>query len=62
MTKHTKSIDFLGWGNKDKCTYDIGVHRIEVYVDEYLIQSKEFTVDLAPSEKLEIELKRQKVK
>lgn len=58
LTKHTKSIDFLGWGNKDKCTYDIGVHRIEVYVDEYLIQSKEFTVDLAPSEKLEIELKK----
>jgi hypothetical protein len=58
LTKHTKTIDFLGWGNKDKCTYDIGEHRIEVYVDEYLIHSKEFTVDLAPSEKLEIELKK----
>lgn len=58
LTKLTKSIDFLGWGNKDKCTYDIGEHRIEVYVDEYLIHSKSFVVDLAPSEKLEIELKK----
>jgi len=54
----TKSIDLLGWGNGDKCTYEIGKHRIEVYVDEYMIHSKDFIVDLAPSEKLEIELKK----
>jgi hypothetical protein len=52
-----KSIKLLGWGNSDKCIYDIGKHRIEVYVDEYMIHSKDFVVDLAPSEKLEIELK-----
>lgn len=62
LTKHTKTIDFLGWGNKDKCTYDIGEHRIEVYVDEYLIHTKSFVVDLAPSEKLEIELKKAEAK
>lgn len=50
-------INLLGWGNADKCIYEIGKHRIEVYVDEYLIHSKDFVVDLAPSEKLEIELK-----
>ena len=54
----TKSINLLGWGNTDKCTYDIGEHHIEVYVDDYLIYSKNFVVDLAPSEKLEIELKK----
>lgn len=54
----TKSINITGWGNKDKCTFDIGEHRIEVYVDEYLIHSKNFVVDFAPSEKLEIELKK----
>lgn len=53
----TKSINISGWGNSDECTYDIGENHIEVYVDEYLIHSKEFFVDLAPSEKFEIELK-----
>ncbi len=54
---HTKSIDFSGWGNADKCVYKIGKQRIEVYVDEYMIYSKDFVVDLSPLEKLEIELK-----
>lgn len=55
---NTKSIDFSGWGNKDSCVYSLGKQRIEVYVDEYMIHSKDFVVDLAPSEKLEIELKK----
>jgi hypothetical protein len=58
LNLRTKSINFLGYGSKDKCIYGIGKHRIEVYVDDYMIHSKEFVVDLAPSEKLEIELKR----
>jgi len=58
LNLHTRSINLSGWGNADKCTYDIGENRIEVYVDEYLIHSKTFVVDLAPSEKLEIELKK----
>lgn len=53
----TKNIVISGWGASDECTYNIGKHRIEVYVDDYLIHSKEFVVDYAPSEKLEMELK-----
>ncbi len=55
---YTKSINISGWGNADKCIYSIGKQRIEVYVDEYMIHSKDFVVDLAPSEKLEILLKK----
>jgi len=54
---NTTIIDISGWGNSDKCSYDIGKHRIEVYVDGYVIHCFDFFVDLAPSEKLEIELK-----
>lgn len=54
----TQIIIFSGWGNSDKCTYEIGKHRIEVYIDDYMIHSKDFVVDLAPSEKLMIELKK----
>ena len=45
-------INFSGWGNSDKCTYAIGEHRIEVYVDEYLIHTEKYRVDLAPSERI----------
>jgi len=58
LNSNTKTIDFSGWGNKDSCVYSLGKQRIEVYVDEYMIHSKDFVVDLAPSEKLEIELKK----
>ena len=56
LNLHTKSINISGWGNADKCIYNVGNNRIEVYVDEYLIYSKDFIVDLAPSEKLDKEL------
>ena len=52
----TSKINLLGWGSDKKSTFDLGKHRIEVYVDEFMIHSKEFTVDLAPSERLEKEL------
>lgn len=55
---NTKSINLSGWGNSVKCIYDIGKNTIEVYLEDYLIHSKEFNIDLAPSEKLEIELKK----
>jgi hypothetical protein len=58
INSNTRSIDSSGWGNSDTCTYAIGTHYIEVYVDNYMIHRKEFVVDLAPSEKLEIELKK----
>jgi hypothetical protein len=52
----TKTLNLPGWGNSEKCTYELGEHRIEVYVDEYLIHTKKYTVDLAPSERLEKEI------
>jgi len=51
-----KTINVLGWGNSKECTYEVGKHRIEIYLDEYMIHSKEFVVDLAPSEKIEKKL------
>ena len=38
LSKH-KVIDLSGWGNSDSCTFEIGKHRIELYVDEYLIHT-----------------------
>lgn len=58
----TDVIDLSGWGNNDSCTYSIGKHRIEVYVDEYLIHSKEFSIDFSPSEKIEKQLKEAEAK
>lgn len=58
IKSNTVLIDLTGWGLSDSCFYAVGENRIEVYVDEYLIHSKSFVVDLAPSEKLEIELKK----
>ena len=56
LEPRTKSVTLSGWGNDTKCTYDLGEHRIEVYVDEYLIHTKKYTVALAPSERLEKEI------
>lgn len=56
ITKQTSKVILPGWGNSEKCTYELGEHRIEVYVDEYLIHTKKYTVDLAPSERLEKEI------
>ncbi|MCD8448005.1 hypothetical protein [Tenacibaculum finnmarkense] len=53
-----KIIELPGWGNSNECMYKIGEHRIEVYVDEYLIHSKKYIVDLVPSEKFGRELKK----
>jgi hypothetical protein len=62
INSRTKSINISGWGNSDECTYDIGENTIEVYIEEYLIHSKKFVIDLAPSEKLDIELKKAEIK
>ena len=58
INTNTKVIDLSGWGISDNCYFSVGKNRIEVYVDDYMIHSKDFVVDLAPSEKLEIELKK----
>jgi len=61
-TKHlmliNKTVILLGVGNANKCTFDVGQHRIEVHVDETPILIKEFNVQVAPSELLELELKK----
>jgi hypothetical protein len=49
-------LSIAGWGSADTCTFEVGEHKIEVYVDEFLIHTKKFKVELAPSEKLDIEL------
>lgn len=56
INNDSKTIELPGWGNSDECTYKIGEHRIEVYVDEYLIHSKKYVIELAPSERLQKEI------
>jgi hypothetical protein len=46
-----------GWGNSEEGIFETGKHKIEVYFDDYLIQTVDFEVVLAPIEKLEIELR-----
>jgi len=58
INTNTTTILLSGWGNADKCTYDIGEHKIEVYVDEYLIHTKKYNVDIAPSERIKNEIDR----
>ena len=53
----TTKVSLRGWGNNDKCSFEVGAHKIKVFVEDYMIYEKEFTVDLAPSQKLELEIK-----
>lgn len=57
VNTNTKTITFAGWGCEDECSFDTGDHRIELYVDEYLLISEKFNVDLSPSDKLKKKLK-----
>lgn len=61
ITDHTE-INLSGWGNADKCTYAIGKHKIDVYVNGFKIYQREFSVDLSPTQKIEIEIKAAKAK
>lgn len=56
ITTETKYIEVGGYGNSEECTYEIGEHRIEVWVENFKIYEKTFTVDLSPSQKIEKEL------
>lgn len=56
ISRPTSEVIIPGWGNPEKCIYGIGKHQIDIYVDEYLIHTKKFTIDLAPSEKIEKEI------
>lgn len=54
ITTSTKSLYLGGWGNADKCTYEVGEHKIEVYVDHYKVFTKTFNVDWSPNKKVEL--------
>jgi hypothetical protein len=58
IDSNMKNIDLSGWGNADKCIYELGKHSIEVWIDNCMVHKKEFVIDLAPSEKLEIDLRK----
>ena len=49
----TKIINFSGWGNNEKGTYDVGTHHIEVWIDNCMIYRKSFEVDWSQEEKVE---------
>jgi len=58
INRNTNIIELIGWGSSDSCSYNIGENKIEVYVDEYLIYSKNYSVQLAPSERIEKEINK----
>lgn len=47
-------IDLGGWGNEKECTYMVGEHKIEIYVEHYKIFTKSFQVDWSPKKKAEL--------
>ena len=58
----SKTISTTGWGNENDCIYEVGIHKIEIYYDNYLIHTKSFEIDIAPSEKLKNDLKKMELK
>lgn len=54
ITPMTKIIDLEGYGNEKECTYMVGEHKIEIYVDHYNIYTKSFLVDWSPAKKTEL--------
>lgn len=57
ITPESKSIDLGGYGNANKCTYMVGEHKIEIYVEHYKIFTKTFKVDWSPNKKVELKRK-----
>lgn len=47
-------IDLGGWGNEKECTYMVGEHKIEIYIEHYKIFTKTFQVDWSPKKKAEL--------
>ena len=52
INQDTRIISLSGWGNPDKCTYSVGRHHIEVWIDDCMIFRKSFDVDLSSAEKV----------
>ena len=55
---NTKFISLFGMGNDNECTFSMNEHTIRVYVDDFLLLTKQFVVTIAPSELIEMELER----
>ena len=57
ITPETKEIDLSGWGNGKECTYKVGKHKIEVYVEHFKVYTETFKVDWSPNKKAELKRK-----
>jgi hypothetical protein len=54
LTPETKVINLDGFGNTKECTYIVGTHKIELYIDHFKVYSKTFQVDWSPTRKAEL--------
>ena len=54
IRSNTKEIDVNAWGNNSECTYQVGEHKIEIYVEHYKIFTKSFKVDWSPTKKSQL--------
>lgn len=57
ITPQTTTIDLGGYGNGKECTYQVGEHKIEVYVEHFKVYTKSFKVDWSPNKKTELKRK-----
>lgn len=54
ITPESKILDLGGYGNAKECTYMVGEHKIEIYLDHYKIFTKTFQIDWSPKRKAEL--------
>ena len=54
ITPTSNIIDLGGYGNAKECTYMVGEHKIEIYVEHYKVFTKTYRVDWSPNKKAEL--------
>lgn len=54
ITPSTKVIDLGGYGNSKECTYQVGEHKLEIYVEHFKVFTKTFKVDWSPNKRTEL--------
>lgn len=54
ITPTSNMIDLGGYGNSKECTYMVGEHKIEIYIEHCKIYTKTFQVDWSPKKKAEL--------
>ncbi len=54
ITPASNIIDLGGYGNAKECTYMVGEHKIEIYVEHYKVFTKTYQVDWSPNKKAEL--------